>query len=475
MKNYKDRFTDDELNYLRTVLLRQIDEKTGEVLPWDEKHYTWEDHITPPELLLSIWEKITEIYEETPKHQTEVPDTITAEERAQVVADDIKNFGGEVLKALFVDELTHQPADALALFDENVTALVITNEKYYGALRPQKNDTAYVINIDKQLCFSWDKNGEPIITTVDEQTLLDGYMERDEIPADCADTELLEIFAAAVASAYMFNMRDRITVNYPSFFKAMRTKTGKGEHKHYDVMERIKRLENIGGVLVEQKKLQRVFIWVEIDEDNKTLTFESPYLYSIMDLLRKEPAYIAPTRKNDKPASIITGVSLLGNGAIASAKNKITAEITQYIQARIHQHGRTTVSKYAPDKEYKDRKLVKVEITYKEIIENCPRLSEALRKSPHGTQILQRSILGTKYNDNKRSKTYHPTTLLEEYMRRYTSIFDYWKDFKISKIQDITVKNLNNKIIFTHHGYNGDFKNPYHLPEIDGKGVPEIL
>ena len=278
-----------------------------------------------------------------------------------------------------------------------------------------------------------------------------------------------------MASAYICNIGDRITVNYPSFFKSINTKSGEEKNHHTNPMERIKRLENIGGVLVEQKKIQRVFVWVEINEAEKTLTFESPYLYSIMDMLKKEPAKISKRMENNKPTWKIYGVSYLGRTEMASAKDKITIQIAQYLTVRLHQHGKRTEASRNPGKEYKDKRLVKCSITYAEIIDACPRLKEAIEKTPNrATQILQRSIIGPKYEPNKRSKHYYPKTKIEDYLIKYFRVFDYFKDLTL-KVDPVTLRNLDNKITFTHHGYNGDAENLLHLPKINGQETPVTL
>lgn len=494
MVNYADRFTPEQLDELYNFSFTI----------YSDEPLNWDDTIpaTTPQLSDDVRDILTALFTE---HREKYPDEYLTPIEARLKAgedapadlgliieeldDLLLTFWRDVIFEIFKDrievkedgtiwareESAATPTQKLIVYGPDTASFIITHQKLKGALLPQKNDTAYVIDIDNQLQFTWNKDGTPVIKTVSEERAINDLLERKKIPADCADTELLEVFAGAVASAYICNIGDRITVNYPSFFKSINTKSGEEKNHHTNPMERIKRLENIGGVLVEQKKIQRVFVWVEINEAEKTLTFESPYLYSIMDMLKKEPAKISKRMENNKPTWKIYGVSYLGRTEMASAKDKITIQIAQYLTVRLHQHGKRTEASRNPGKEYKDKRLVKCSITYAEIIDACPRLKEAIEKTPNrATQILQRSIIGPKYEPNKRSKHYYPKTKIEDYLIKYFRVFDYFKDLTL-KVDPVTLRNLDNKITFTHHGYNGDAENLLHLPKINGQETPVTL
>ena len=141
---------------------------------------------------------------------------------------------------------------------------------------------------------------------------MDEILKRKAIPAKCADTDLLATLAAAVKSAYTYNIGDRITVYLPNFAKALGIRIDNAEKKdssHFDFWGKIKQLENIGGVLVEQGKLLRAFVFLGYDQNENTLTFASPYLYSLMDILQKNPVAITPKEqwKKNKPTYDIKG------------------------------------------------------------------------------------------------------------------------------------------------------------------------
>lgn len=355
------------------------------------------------------------------------------------------------------------------VFDEDTAQLQITHKNYSGALLPLKNKYAYIVDIDKQLQFVWDENGDYKIQTVDDQTAYEELLNKKAIPAKCADTDLLGTLAAAVESAYRSNSGYIITVYLPNFARALGVRIEADEDKdaatnnRFDFWDKIKQLENIGGVLVEKKKIQRVFTLLEYNQSENTLTFASPYLYSLMDILKSNPSKVSTQRKNNKPLFLIEGKSYLISSKIITARNKGTSQIVHYVIRRVLDHGIKTDAARTPQKQHKDKRLVSVTITYKEIIKNTPLLRETLQEAEprRRNQILKRAVFGENYNFNSKKSQ---TTLLEEYLHNYTDAYNYWKDLTITA-EPVTMKGLDRKITITHRGLNGDFKDKYHIPQ----------
>lgn len=359
------------------------------------------------------------------------------------------------------------PAIPHVKFFENSVQFVPTSKKYYGAFLPQKNPVAYIAKYDKQLQFVFDENGIADIDVLDTELTYD-EISKKTIPADCADTDLLMTFAAAVAASYIKNRGYIITVYLPEFARAMHVQfeTDGKEQKQYNLKGKLKDLEDIIGILVEQRKIQFAFKIIELDQDKRELTFASPYLYSIMDMLKNDPI-VSKTKHNNQLDWSITGESWLIGSEINTARNKVTAEIMRFVISQIHQRGRITDAKRKPQKEHEDNKRRTKEITYKEIIKNCPRLRQALEEVPpkRRNQVLKRAIYGDSYNFNSKKKQ---TPQLEEYMAKYTDAFNYWKDFSITfESEAPSAKKLDAKIKITHHGVNAAWNPKYQLPIID--------
>ena len=362
------------------------------------------------------------------------------------------------------------------IFDDNSAQFLPTHKKYYGALLPIKNKVAYIARYDKQLQFVWDENGDYRITVADEQSSYDEVVKSKTISADCADTDLLMTLASAVEASYLSNCGYIITVYLPNFAKAMsrqfETDTANKEQNLYDLKNDLNKLENIIGVLVEQQKIQAAFKIIDLDQKTRELTFASPYLYSLMDILNKD-RITSKTKHNNELDYNIKAVSYLISSKINKARNKMTTQVVCYLIANIFQRGVEEDYKKKPKKRYNDKSAVTKSIKYKDIIKNSPRLQEALKTSApkRRNQILNRAIFGEDFNKPMKDKTtgktvIKSTTRLEDYIKEYTDAFNYWKDLEII-VEPVTMNSLDNSITFIHHGINGDYKPRFTIPHID--------
>lgn len=362
-----------------------------------------------------------------------------------------------------------QPGNVLRIvFDENTAQLQVTHKNYSGALSPRKNKYAYIVDLDNQLRFTWDKDGTPIITTADEQQAYNDLLSKKVIPAKCADTDLLATLGAAVKAAYMSNVGDRITVYLPNFAKALGVQFDKdtSDKNHYDFWGKIKQLENIGGVLVEQGKILRAFVFLGYDKTENSLTFASPYLYSLMDILKNNPK-VSKQKKDNKPLYSFEGISYLIDAKIITARSKITSEIVKNLVAGLFQHGIKTDAARNPHKQLRDKRLVTWSITYRDLIRYTPLLKEYLQETEtkRRSQNYKRVVFGESYNERSKKQQ---VTLVEKYLREYTDAFQYWCDLSIT-VEPVSMKLLDNKIILSHHGLNGDFKERLHIPRVESQ------
>ena len=375
----------------------------------------------------------------------------------------------DTIKELLSEDLTREEAHAVTsvfvTFPEKSSQLLITHKDYQYALLPYKNNKAYIVDFDKQLKFTFDAAGDPTIDlrTPEDFEAYKNTLDKDNIAANIADTDLLATLGAAVQSSYCSNYGDRITVYFPNFARALGVQIDGADSKnnHFDIWDKIKQLENIGGVLVEDKSILRAFVMLGYNKEENTLTFASPYLYRLMDILKKNPASVSKIKRDNKPLWEIVGTSFLIDNQIIKARNKITSQLIKNIIAGLYQYGTKTEAARNPGKTYKDKNLVCYKISFRSLIDRTPLLNEALRESkPTGTtRILTRSFLGNNYIKTGKS-------IIEEYMREYTHAFEYWKDLQI-EIPTPSLKSLGDQLIISHHGINGDFKNDLYLPKAE--------
>lgn len=353
------------------------------------------------------------------------------------------------------------------IFHKDTAQLQVTHKNYSGALLPLKNKYAYLVDLDGQLRFNWDEDGTPHITTADEQQAYNDLLNKKTIPAKCVDTDLLATLFSAVRAAYMSNIGDRITVYLPNFAAAMGVrfdKTDSGNDRRFDFWDKIKQLEKIGGVLVEQGKILRAFVFLSYDETENSLTFASPYLYSLMDILKNNPK-VSKQKKDNRPIYSFEGVSYLIDAKITTARSKVTSEIVKILVAGLFQHGIKTDAQRNPQKIFNDKRLVTWSISYKDLMKSAPLLKEYLHdtESKRRSQMFKRIIFGKDYNPRSKRPQ---LTLVESYLREYTDAFNYWVDLSIT-VEPVSMKELDNKIILTHHGINGNFKERLHMPSVE--------
>lgn len=421
---------------------------------WYQKIYD----IAPAETIIKLID-LTNNARETTRDEDLIKGYIPEDEdnRARLEAA-IRDLLGETV----TKEDISNAAGVLVTFPEKSSQLLITHPGYQYALLPYKNNKAYIVDFDKQLKFTFDESGEPIIdlSTPEDYDAYTSTLNKDQISANIADTDLLSTLAAAVLSSYCSNYGDKITVYYPNFAKALGVKFDGADSKnnHFDIWDKIKQLENIGGVLVEDKSILRAFVMLGYNKEDNTMTFSSPYLYRLMDILKKNPVSVSRIKKNDKPLWEIIGTSFLVDNSIITARNKITTQLVKNLIAGVYQRGSRTEAAKNPGKQYTDNKLIEYRISFRLLIERTPLLSEALHNTkPTGkTRILSRAFLGSNYTKSGK-------TIIEEYMEKYTHAFEYWKDLKI-EIPTPSMKSLNDVIVISHHGINGHFHNDLYIP-----------
>jgi len=349
------------------------------------------------------------------------------------------------------------------IYDENTPLLQITHRKYSGALSTKKNSYAYLVPLDQL----------PLVQGADGSYRLDPDSETEEqkksrkktIPAKNVDSDLIAALAAAVKSSYVDNKGDEVTVDLTSFAKALKTqfeKESADNKSHFDFWGKVKQLYNIGGYLVKQGEILPVFLFRKYDVNRNELTFASPYLYSILDILKKEPANVSKQKRyNRKLYPDILGESYLIDAKIITARSKVTSEVVKYIIMRLMQHGIVPDAKRYPQNHFESDKVVTLTISYKELVKDVQLLKEYLSESEpkRRSRNIRNVIFGSTYDDLKKDSK----PLVETYLRDYTDAFSYWVNLSI-KTEPVSMKELDNKITLTHYGKNGNFEPRLHIP-----------
>lgn len=361
----------------------------------------------------------------------------------------------------------------------NLPNLLPTDKRLQYALTPLRNENAYIMPFDyEQLRFDYDENGEIVIRTEAQyKAVEEAKDENKKIQAAGIDQPLLRQLFAATMKAYLCYYGNSITVYLPSFAREMNIDVSgankkaeaaeKGaktntRHNANDFFKKLKALESLNGVW-QGGSFYRVFILEGYEAEQNTLTFSSPWLFKIARELLTTPA----NKKTKADGSImweITGISSLMKPSIASARSKPTVEIIATLLAGLQQYGTKPEAARHKGKKYKDKEIVEFKISFKTLIERIPLIMENLDACTpsNKTTLLQRYFCGS--NFKKRQKE-GKGFILEEYIREYTVIPEYYKDFEIV-FQPPTVKTLSEKITIRHRGINGHFLQDNALNEL---------
>lgn len=362
----------------------------------------------------------------------------------------------------------------------NLPNLLPTDNRLQYALTPLRNEYAYIMPFDyKQLAFNYDENGEIVIRSQAQYKALEEALDKkNKIEAAGIDQPLLRQLFAATMKAYLCNYGNSITVYLPSFAREMNIdisvgskseETAAKKHKANDFFKKLDALEKLNGVW-QGGSFYRVFVLEGYDAEQNTLTFSSPWLFKIARELLTNPAK-EKTRADGSVIWEITGITSLMKPSIVSARSKPTVEIIATLLFGLKQYGVKPEAKRHPKKKYKDNELVEYTISFKTLIERIPLIMEALDscKPSNKTTLLQRYFCGSNFKERqKKGRGY----ILEEYIRNYTYIPEYYKDFEIT-FNPPTFNKLSDKITIRHKGINGHFLQDNALKEFLFRETPQ--
>lgn len=349
--------------------------------------------------------------------------------------------------------------------------LLPTSKKFINAITPLKDENAYIMPFNyQQISFDVNEEGELIINTKEQYNALEQAKAMKFMQAKGIDQPLLRQLFSACMKAFLCNYGNSITVYLPSFAKEMgidvfyaNLKAGAQntkerliipKHNSNNFFNKLEALENLSGVW-KGSSFYRVFVLESYDANENTLTFSSPWFFKMAREMLLDP--ITGTKGNKSKSILweITGLSYLQKSNIVSAKSKATVEIIGTLIAGLQQRGNIPDAKLHPRKKCKDPELIVYEISFSTLIQRIPLVMESLNNATDSnkTTLLQRYFCGKDYKTRLKEGN---GTILEEYIKKYTYITEYYKDFTI-KFNPPTFKTLTDKIVITHKGINGSF------------------
>lgn len=343
---------------------------------------------------------------------------------------------------------------------KNLSSLIISDRNYQYAFTSHKNSVGYITTFGDQLEMEFDEKGNIVRLNAarllaeesDKQARKNNRIKTDGL----LRPDIINLLAAAVRVSIVEkkdNPGTYVTVNLSEFVRALGYSHGKDDIKKVnDFFDDLKKLVGV----YRKDIIMNVFNFVSYDPNSNEYTFDSPYIYRIcQDLLEQ------PTRQKEKKDGTviysIEGVSLYLKPSIATARNKATAGVIRYIVAAFPRRGLNSDSQNNPKIKYDDADLITYEIKQDTLLRHVSELREGFNntKKDKRTQYLRRVFYG------KDGKT---PTLIEEYLRKYTYIYEAFRDVTVVVDPPTILENEGRKITITHHGRVPNFELPGERP-----------
>ena len=368
------------------------------------------------------------------------------------------------------------------LRDCNLPNTFITQSGYEYALTTVVNDVAYMRPYNNdflQLSFVFDEDAGILLYPEEKKAeVLEEHKKTIDLKKNNFDNVFVrQLFAATLKSILCLKSDSIIKVYLPNFINSMgiTVKYEKDNQEEYnsilnkksnDIFKKINELEGWAGVMKGGRSWYRAFSLISIDDN--ILTFAAPYFSKLINVMMQDPIVIKNSKGFIKHRFL--GISKLVKPTIMKARNKTTVEILIRLLTGLTQKGEENARNNLKN-EYK--------IKFKTIIDDVPILKQSLgADNAFNTKCLKmnfcgymkdehREIVGLKKGsshiliteeDHKKGVPY----ILEEYLRKYTFVYDYYDGFKID-FQPPSFMNLEECITITYKNKKNNFNYPYEL------------
>ena len=321
---------------------------------------------------------------------------------------------------------------------------VISDKKFQYALTTRQNNNAYIalMNADIINKLDFKQDGTLMydneIAGIVRQNRKGQYTDIQNL-----DFPLLtQIYTAAVKS----NIRNdsyTITVSLPKFFQEMGIEISKGNAP--DIMEKLHSFEECFGIMPGRGIVSRLLILLELDEKNQTLTFAIPYIMRLLETLDEKNHIEKTTKKGElidyrKPYNHTLIYSNIGK-----ERNKTAVELVYLIINGLVQRG------YVPD--IQTYKMKNAKTKYPERITYSIRFRTLINE----TQLLRGRIQSYEDMSNKNNALRRAFEKAYQLLEEKTDVKEWFINLKYNAIVP-TMASLDDELIFTHEGKNGDYK-----------------
>lgn len=501
MENYKDKFTPEQLEKLHYYFFEYN---------W-EKPLDFEDEIDEDPLTDEIRSILIRLFN---KELPTPPDDITTEDDYYTwVGEAYGDFVTAVLTEIFKDE-DEKPKNST----REVARIIYDRDTHLTNITHKDMAKKHRQVIAGQLQFVSDLKGNLTIVADDDLNLSDALAKRNTFAN--INGELLDAIGTGVEEKYKQGHRGEFRIRRKNFEEYLNVelpapppdvldfivrdgmtapeeklteeekKLKKRISKHYSYWEEITKLDH-AGMLKTPTGTYKALVFKGYDKQTDDIILESPYYENVFKYLENNKIQ-STTKKDDKPIYSIEQVAHIRKGSINSVRNKATVETVNIIIERLFQQNKQASAKKNPNYKYKDKKGIKLDIGYGDLMRNNNKLLYQLYTTDDNGQlkevssaskrkILERVIFGnekTQYYVTKTTRRDGETeeykqgiTYLEYVINEHTVIKDYFHNFSI-KCDPISLNSIKKNprkygIHIRHEGLNGEYHdNPLLLPPV---------
>lgn len=320
---------------------------------------------------------------------------------------------------------------------------VISDKKYQGALTTQANKNAYIALMNPDFFKRLDFENGTVMFDKETAGIVKQYSKGKYTDVQDLDFPLLQqLYTAAVKS----NIRHdafTITVSLPQFFREMGIEVSKGNAP--DIMGKLHSFENCVGIMPGTQTVSKLFSIIQLDMKNQTMTFAVPYIMRLFEVLGEKNHIEKKTRKGALIDYQQPYHNTLVHSSIAKERNKTAVELVYLITTGLLQRG------YVPDVKTYRRKDAKTK--YPERVTYSISFRSLINDAP----LLRGRIQSYKDVKDKNRALRRAFEKAYELIDKKTDAAEWFIDLQGNRIIP-TMTTLDDELIFTHNGRNGDYK-----------------
>lgn len=321
--------------------------------------------------------------------------------------------------------------------------MVISDKKYQHALTTQQNKNAYISLMHPDFFKALDFKEGTI--TFDNETagIVKQYRKGKYFDIQELDFPLLTQVYTAAVKANIRHDAYTITVSLPQFFREMGIDVNAGNAS--DALSKLHSFESCVGIMPGSQTISKLFSIIDLDMKRQTMTFAVPYIMRLYDVLGEKNHIERKTRQGELIDYKQPYHNTLVHSSIAKERNKTAVELVYLITTGLLQRGYTpdiqTYRKKDAKTQYPER--VTYSIKFRTLINDAPLLRGRIQSYNSVTdknKALRRAF----------EKAY-------QLLKKNTDAGKWFVNLEYGCVVP-TMSTLDDELIFTHEGRNGDYK-----------------